>query len=688
MFHIVQMVVLVGLVPVAMVAIYYAAVVWLTLSHTPDVSSLESYSQLGGIQVFDRYDKLICAVRGDDNRRRVKLNQVSPAIINAVLAQEDHSFYEHHGFSPIGIIRSALANLHAGHVVEGGSTITQQLAKNCFFEQPKRTVERKICEIIIASELEEKYTKNQILEMYLNEAYFGNNAYGIEQASRFYFGKTAARVSVPEAAFLAGLIKSPSRLGAPENRLMAFEEQGKVIDKMIRFGFISAERGEFAKSQELVTREVWEKTQAQPIEKFPFYVSYVLDLVKQRFTPREISRGIKVYTALDPVAQTIAEKQLRDGIAHAPPGVTQGALVTVLVKDGSVAALVGGVDYSKSQYNCATHGHTVGSAFKPIVYLAALETGLIDSDSFLDDSPLIVKQIGSPDWMPRNFDHKFMGQITARDALVYSRNVCTVRLAQSVGIPKIMEVAQRLGIREKLDPNLSLALGSSAASPLEMAGAYATLARGGLSIHPWVLKRVENSRGDVLQVFQQPGYMAVAPEPVNEIVDIMHDVVLRGTATQANLPHRYVAGKTGTSDQARDLWFIGFTPDVVTAVWGGNDEGTPIPGSHVTGGTVMAGIWGKYNGSLYANDLLAKNGIITKRGSLLQEEDPSRYVVRKPAPSAVPIDSAALEPMQPIMDQTASAPPPAIKGPKPLLKPMQGIIDTSQEGDSSVRLKL
>jgi penicillin-binding protein 1A len=684
-----QLLVLVGLVPIAMVAIYYAGVVFLTLSHTPDVSSLEAYAQAGGIQIFDRYDKLVCSVRGDDNRRRVKLAQMSPAVINAVLAQEDHTFFEHHGVSPIGIIRSALANLQAGHVVEGGSTITQQLAKNLFFEEPKRTLERKISEAVIAWELEERYSKNQILEMYLNEAYFGNNAYGIEQAARFYFGKSASRLGIPEAAFLAGLIKSPSRLGAADNRLIAFQEQQKVIDKMVRFGFISPERGEFAKNQALVTNEVWEKQQAQPIDKYPYYMSYVLDLVKQRFTPREMGRGIKVYTALDPVAQSIAEKQLRDGISHAPPGVTQGALVTVLVKDGSVVSMVGGVDYSKNQYNCATHPHTVGSAFKPFVYLAAIERGLIGPDSRLDDSPLVVKQAGSPDWAPRNFDHRFMGAVTARDALVYSRNVCTVRLAQEVGIPSVIDVAQRLGIHEKLDANLSLALGSSAVSPIEMAGAYSTLARGGLSIRPWVLRRVESSRGDILQVFQQPACLTVSPEPVNELVDVMHDVVLRGTAQQANLPHRYVAGKTGTSDQARDLWFIGFTPDVVTAVWGGNNNNTPIGGSHVTGGTVMAGLWGKYTSALYANDSLARNGIICKRGSLLQEEDPSRrYTVSRPLSAplpTVPTDDAALEPQIPIAD---TPPPPVPKGGNPLLKPMKGIMDTSQEGDSAVRFKL
>lgn len=602
----------------AAVAAYLGLGVWLQLQNVPDIASLESYDRGDLIQIFDRYDHLVYSFKGEENRRRVTLDHVSPHMKLAVLAAEDHNFYQHQGVNPTSIIRAFLANLQARRVVEGGSTITQQLVKNLFFEQPKRTLERKIAEAAIAFELEKRYTKDQILEMYLNEAYFGNGAYGIEQASRYYFGKPASQLNLAESAFLAGLIKSPSRLGEPGNRHLAVEQQLEVLDQMVKYGFTTRLGAQFASHQPLVFYQRKEQANVQVIPKYPYFISYVIDLVRQRFTPGEMRRhGLRVYTSLDPVAQELAESSLKKGISAAPAGVTQGALATVSVKDGSIIALVGGVgSYEESQFNRATHPHTVGSVFKPFVYLAALDKGLITPESFLDDTPLVVKQAGSPDWSPKNFDGKFLGRITVRDALVFSRNVCAVKAAQMVGVPSIIETARRAGVTEPLDANLSLALGSSAVSPLELAGAYATFARDGLIIRPWVLRRVENKRGHVIRGYDQPVSRAFGPEVASELVDMLREVVTRGTGTEARIRNLFVAGKTGTSDRARDLWFVGFTPDLATAIWGGNDANQPIAGAHVTGGTVMAGIWKSYTEALYGNPSLARSGLIRLAGTV------------------------------------------------------------------------
>jgi len=658
------------------VASYLGLGVWMQLQSVPDIASLQSYDQGDAVQIFDRNDRLVFSFKGEENRRRVALNQISPYLKAAVLAAEDHNFYQHQGVSPSSVLRALLSNLQARRIVEGGSTITQQLVKNLFFEQPKRTLERKVAEALIACDLERQYSKDQILEMYLNEAYFGNGAYGAEQAAHYYFGKPAAKLSIGESAFLAGLIKSPSRLGNPANRNLAIEQQLETVDRMLKYGLTTRLAANFARQQELVFWKHSEKANAQPITKYPYFVSYVMDLVQQRFNPGEIRRhGLKVFTSLDSEAQEIAETTLRRGIDSAPAGVTQGALVTVSVKDGSVIALVGGTgDFQTSQFNRATHPHTAGSSFKPFVYLTALEQGVLTPESFIEDSPLTVKEPGRATWAPKNFDSKFLGQITVRDALVYSRNVCAVRVTQMVGIANVIATAQRAGITDPLDANPSLALGSSAVSPLEMAGAYATFARSGLFIRPWVLGRIEDKRGHVIRAYDQPVSRAFGPQPTAELTDMLREVVTRGTGEGAHIRNLFVAGKTGTSDQAKDLWFIGFTPDLVTAVWGGNDDNKPIAGAHVTGGTVMASIWRDYTKAIYGNRSLARSGLI-RLAKTVDKRDTPQPVLRTPPAASADELSPSTEHEDRIPQKTARRQPPAPS--RVLLKPQQARLDTS-----------
>jgi len=563
----------------------------------PDVSSLEHYEPIEAIQIFDRNNHLACTVEGDEDRRVVPLSEISVPMQQAILAAEDHHFFEHHGINFSSIFRALLVNLQARHVVEGGSTITQQLVKNLFFTQGQRNLERKLKEAILAFELEQRYPKEKILELYLNQIYYGNGAYGIERAASRYFNKSAINLDIAESAFLSGLVKAPSELSLPANREIAINRQHEILMRMVEYGYITREQAEQARKKKLVFL-----SHRDPYSHYPYYVSYVLQLLREHFSESDLRRqGLRVYTNLDPIAQAEAEQVLNQSIAKAPKGVSQGALVSIAVSDGSVIALVGGAgDFWKNQWNRATNPHTAGSAFKPFVYLTGLIKGVIKPKSLVDDTPLTIHQgWGLPDWSPKNFDHRFMGRIPVFKALALSRNVCSVRIAQQVGINNVVETARLAGISTRLDPNLSLALGSSAVTPLDMAAAYSTFARGGISLKPQVLRRIENSRGEVIQVFEPVQDRAFPPEPVSDLVGMMEGVVKFGTGTLARLPDRPVAGKTGTADESKDIWFIGFTPDLVTALWAGNDDNKPIPGSYVTGGTIMAKIWRDYNLAYY-----------------------------------------------------------------------------------------
>lgn len=576
---------------------YLGASTFKHMQDLPDVTMVERYEPIEAIQIFDGQDHLICTVEGEEDRRVVPLNQISNHMQQAILAAEDHHFYEHNGINFFSIGRAFLANMQAGHVVEGGSTITQQLAKNLFFSDAGRTFDRKFKEAYVAWDLERRYSKERILNMYLNQVYFGNNAYGIERAASRYFDKPATRLSIGESAFLAGLVKAPSELGTTKGRSQAISRQKEIIDKMVEYGYITQKQATEAKTQKLAF-----KKGVNPLQKYPYYISYVLQVLHERFSPAELRRqGLRVYTNLDPVAQELAEKSLNAGIKKAPKGVTQGALVSISVSSGAIVALVGGVgDFWRNQFNRATNPHTVGSSFKPFVYLTAFTKGVLSPDSTIDDSPLVIHQPwGLPAYAPKNFDRKFYGRMTIRRALALSRNVPAVKVGQQVGMDSVIETARLAGITAKLDPNLSLALGSSAASPLEMAGAYSTFARAGVTIKPQIIRKIENNRGQVIEVFEPKVDRAFQVDPIARLVDCMQDVVKYGTGTQAKLADRPVAGKTGTADEGKDIWFIGFTPDLVTAVWGGNDENHSIEGKNVTGGVIMAKIWHDYSEAYY-----------------------------------------------------------------------------------------
>ena len=564
-----------------------------------ELGNLSDSSAAYGIRFFDRHDNLVCVMSGGEERMPVSLKHISPYMREAVIAAEDHSFYKHHGIDPLGVLRALLVDIKSGKVREGGSTITQQLAKNLYSKSAARTILRKAKEAIIAWQLENKNSKDKILESYLNEIYFGRNAYGIERAAEEYFGKSADKLNISESAFLAGVVSSPSRLGAKSNLQVAINRQHYVLDNMLECKFISAEQATHAKSSKLAFRK-----SDSNISDNMYYFDAAMDVLRhQPELGQDLAkRGLNVYTNLDQLAQHNAVQAVTRAVIRAPRGVSQAALVSISVPDSAVIALVGGAgDFWKHQWNRATSPHTMGSAFKPFVYLAGILSGTITPHTVLYDQPITIAQDNATLYTPRNFDRRFMGALTVREALALSRNVCAVEVANSTGIDKVIETARLAGIKSELYPGLSTALGACAASPLEMANAYSTLARGGVAENPVIIRKVTDASDSVLLNSSPTPRRVFDEESVAELVDIMQDVLEHGTGVAAQLPGRAVAGKTGTADQAKDIWFVGFTPDTVTATWGGNDQQIAVAGTGITGGTVMAGIWKDYMQSYYRN---------------------------------------------------------------------------------------
>lgn len=574
------------------VAIVAGLILVRAVASIPFISLPSLNSQKGNVQIFDRYDKLVCTVHEEKNVEPVSLDRISSNMRNAVIAAEDKSFYHHLGIDPAGIGRAVVKNFEAGHVVEGGSTITQQLVKTLYLDPDDRTLFRKGQEAFMALLISASHSKNKVLETYLNQIYFGKGAYGIERASLAHFNKHASQLSLAESAFLAGLVKAPSELSLKSNRSEAITRQHQVLDAMVESNLISKPIALKAQKEKLRFADG-----SYPL-KFPFYINHVLSLAKQQVGDKLWDKPLAIYTNLDPAAQMAAERSLQNGVTKAPKGINQGALVSIAVNDGGVIAMVGGVGgYGKVSWNRALNPHTAGSAFKPFVYLAGLINGAVQPDTMVDDVPLSIQMQDGTIYSPRNFDDGYLGTITVRDALAKSRNVCAVAVAQKAGLNNVVLTAQAAGITTPMDVFPSLALGTCAVTPLDMANAYATIARSGIYVKPEFIRRISATDRSLDKVYQSDRQQKLPAEASRQITDAMMDVVSRGTGTRAHLAGVPVAGKTGTADKAKDIWFVGFTPDVVTATWAGNDDNHAVAGNHVTGGGIMAGIWHDYMAS-------------------------------------------------------------------------------------------
>ena len=555
------------------VVAYYAA-------QLPEIDHLAVPKRPPNIAILAA-DGTLLANRGDTGGAAIHLDELPPYLPKAFVAIEDRRFYEHWGLDPLGILR-ALVSDAAGHgTMQGGSTLTQQLAKNLFLTQ-ERTLSRKIQEAILAIWLERKFTKDQILELYLNRVYFGSGAFGVEAAAQKYFGHSARYVTLAEAAMLAGLMKAPTRLAPNRNPKAAVERAAQVLIAMAEEGYITEAMAELALA---------EPAHAIP-EQGSGSINYAADYVMDQLDDiiGAINGDIVVTTSLSASLEKDAGQALTEVLDARGKKyrVSQGALVAI-APNGAVQALIGGRNYAESQFNRAVAAkRQPGSAFKPFVYLTALERGLTP-DSTREDAPINVRG-----WRPENYEHRYLGPVPLTKALSLSLNTVAVRLALEVGPAAIIRTAHRLGIASHLQANASIALGTSEVTPLELVSAYTPFSNGGIGVQPYVITSIRTSGGKRLyQRRPSSDARVIDPQYVAMMNSMLEQTLLSGTARRAHLPPGWqAAGKTGTTQDYRDAWFVGYTSHLVAGVWVGNDDNSPT--KKATGSSLPVEIWSKF----------------------------------------------------------------------------------------------
>ncbi|MEW6200847.1 MAG: penicillin-binding protein 1A [bacterium] len=539
-----------------------------------------------------------------ENREYTHLNEIPEMLQLAIIAIEDERFFFHHGVDFVGLTRAAWVNFRRGSTAQGASTITQQLARNIYLT-PERTIPRKLREMKISLALERKYSKEEILERYLNQINFGHGAYGAKTAALAFFGKQPKELTIAECALLAATPKAPSIYSPYRNMDKALARRNLVLDKMLQLNFITREQYETAISEKINLKPLsgpgYENYRA------PYFVTYVADLLTDRSGPFQFSptnlhtEGYRIYTTLDAGMQKAAEEAVKYGMKlvrdmHA--NISQAAIVAMEPHTGKIYAMVGGVDYSRSKFNRAWQAkRQPGSAFKPYVYITALKEGY-SMDSIVSDSPVCYPSFPKK-YCPHNYDNKYSGGMTFCSALYYSRNVPAVKIGHLVGPKNVIETATEMGLEGPFQENLSLALGSSEATPLEMATAYSVIANGGYRIEPVAIEKITDDAGNVIyEKTYDRGKRVLDDNVIARIVPCMEAVIKRGTGRRADIG-RPAAGKTGTTSDWKDAWFIGFTPQLTAAVWIGNDNnsflrvlvnGKPT-GKGIAGGTIPAPMW-------------------------------------------------------------------------------------------------
>src|SRR5881296_847063 len=541
----------------------------------PSVKTLETFQPIQGTKVYDDNDELLTELHVE-RRIFVPLAHIPQTLRDAVIATEDKRFYYHWGIDPIGIARATVQNYRRGRVVEGGSTITQQLTKVLFLT-PDKSLERKLREAVLAMELERRYSKDRILEMYLNQVYFGHGAYGVEAAARTYFGKSVSELTVREAALLAGLPRAPSSYSPFDHANAAKRRRELVLRRMVEYGALKEEEAQrIARTDLGLIAPERRRTTGQ------YFLDYVQQTLEAKYGADLVFKGgLNIYTTLSPSMQLAAEQAMRDGLkalegrsAKARPGENpEGAIITIEPQTGYVKAMVGGYDFLRSEFNRAVQAkRQPGSAFKPVIYIAALEAGFTPATR-IEDSP-VSYPTGSngQTWKPENYDRIFRGPTTLQQAIEESVNVVTVKLQERIGINKTVQVARRLGITSPLDINPSLALGTSDLSLLELTSAYGALANQGVWMPPVTIRYVTDAQGKLLEEHVPEGRESLAPETAYVITHMLRGVVERGTGQAAKALGRPVAAKTGTTNDYSNAWFIGFTPRLATGVWVGYDR--------------------------------------------------------------------------------------------------------------------
>ncbi len=558
----------------------------------PGIDALKDYRPSISSRVYDDKNQLIDEFFLED-RKLIRIIEVPEVVIQAFVAAEDSRFFAHKGLDLYSIFRAVFKNIEAGHIIQGGSTITQQVAKMMYLS-PEKKYARKLKEAILAYKIDTYLNKNEILNLYLNQIYLGHGTYGIESASLGYFGKSARELKLPEAALLAGLPKAPTNYSPFLHYEKAKERQFYVLTRMIEDGYILKEEMEQAYAAPLKLRPITPKDKVAA-----YFVENVRRYVQEKYGADVLYKeGLSIYTTLDLNVQKYASEAVQRGLKELeernkyPAGLVQGALYCMDVKTGAIRAMVGGRDFNKSEFNRATQSRRQpGSAFKPLIYTAAFDKGLTPATIFVD-TPIAIEDVSQPDgvWRPKNFDDKFMGPITMRTALVLSRNVVTVKILQEIGVDYAVSYATNMGITSPLVQTLSLALGVSGVTLQELVQAYGVLANEGKKVTPYFIKKIVDRTGNVFEETKIQSEQVIDPRIAFISTYVMQDVVLSGTGTRVRSIGRPVAAKTGTTNDTRDAWFIGMTPSLVAGVWVGFDQEASL-GSQEVGGRAAAPIW-------------------------------------------------------------------------------------------------
>ncbi len=560
----------------------------ISFRNLPNVRMLRGYVPTETSYIYDIKGRMIARLHGEANREVIELSEIAPDAKRAVLAIEDSHFYDHPGVNFNSILRALLANYRQGSVVEGGSTVTMQLVKNIFLSRD-RDITRKIAEAVLSVRLEQSFTKNEILELYFNNIYWGHNNYGIETASQSYFNKSASQLNLAESAVIAGLIQAPEGYSPFINYTATKQRQKVVLERMADLSWITPQEAEEAYKETLLVGKptAWRESES------PYITEAVTTELKDRFGEDAVFKGgMRVQTTVDYDFQKMAEETVSNahvGLRRRGLYADQVSLVAVDPRTHYIKALVGGVDYESSQFNRAIQSYRQpGSAFKPFVYYTAFATGKYSPNSTVMDTP-VTYRVGGETYSPQNYGRGFSGATTISHALNQSLNVPAVKIGQEVGIDKVIATARTLGITSPLEPVISLPLGAIGVTPLEMANSFATFASNGWHSDATIIVRATDSRGNVLlENIPQPS-LVLDPWATASLTTILKSVIDSGTATNANIG-RPAAGKTGTTSSERDVWFVGYVPQLSTAVWIGNDDNRPL-GSGVTGGGYAAPIW-------------------------------------------------------------------------------------------------
>ncbi|MGE4170603.1 MAG: transglycosylase domain-containing protein [Candidatus Margulisiibacteriota bacterium] len=616
----------------------------------PDVDTLTTYIPAQTTKIYSEDGIVLAELHQEENRVVIPIEQISPILQKTVIALEDTDFYSHHGINLKGMGRALVKDILHGSFVEGASTLTQQLARNLFLTKHK-TMSRKVAEIVLAIQIERRYTKTEILEMYLNQVYWGHNAYGIESASQMYFGKHSKDLSLAESSILVGMLKGPEIYSPFKDFQRSKERQKVVLNRMAKLHIITPDQAREAYAEPLILAE-----RKRSRFKAPYFTAYIVNKLVSMYGEEDTyTSGMKVYTTVDYPLQMKAadivnqyvgssqQNQLVNGHEYGGLNVSQAAILAIDPRTGYIRALQGGVDFTQNEFNrCVQAKRQPGSAFKPFVYLAGLEKGLSPS-SIIEDTPVSFHTYSGL-YSPQNYTKTFQGPVTLRRALEQSINIVAIKITNMVGPKNVVRVARELGIVSPLQPVLSLPLGANEVNMLELTSAYCVLANGGVKVETTGITRIDDRNGSPLLKHQIKEERVFDQNLIAMLVDMMRGVITNGTGKNAQLS-RPVAGKTGTTSDYRDAWFVGFVPQLVCSTWVGNDDNSKM--HEVTGGFIPALMWRDFMiealKAVPPEEFPAPNGLSRRFNDDVESTPDDGTAFERPASDAAVTDNTSTE---------------------------------------------